>query len=755
VLVAGNNTLLDFKQSEIWGDSPADTWIKVELAVDPKKNTLKLTVNGAAKSANIDVRDLDRYNFYFGSNSNIHFATTDVAPIVVKDIRIYDGRKRLIRRWKLARHGENHVYDECISSKAVVTNPVWEINSHAKWKKLASIAIPDKNPQITFDRERKRVFIVKNRFLYIYSAERDTVSILVSEEGVPVNTKINQLIYDETGRRLIMYDFMKNHLSCFSFESQSWDNETDTLTPSFFMHHNNYFDEQTQTLYTFGGYGYHLYSALLQSFSATKGKWEHRDLSGVIPPRYLAAMGILNDSLLLCFGGYGNTSGKQSEAPHNFYDLYTINPHTANVRKIWELNGTDGHFTNSNSLVVDKRNRTFLTLSYPNNAFKTQIYLHEYSLKTPEFRRLADSIPFLFYDVESYCNLFMPSDSSALFAVASYMDGEQCRTDIYSISYPPLGIADILQTGHEKNAFPGIIFYFLLSLTAMALTFPVAKRIWKTKRIRSILKTVEADNTPAKSDEADGQPYPAINVLNEFEILDSCGVNISHLLTPTMSQLFLLLYFRTADGGKGITSGELQKILWPDKDFDSARNNRNVYFNKLRAVLNPMESITLSKNNDCWLLSFDGDRFHNDYEQVMNNIRILKKKKEPDKALLNATIRMAKKGKLLPSYEIEWLDEYKESYANTVIEFLSGLLTHPGIKNDPALLLNISEAILTQDSTDETGIKLKCNILYKLGKKKQALQYYNKYAEEYFNLLNAKPELKFEEIPGLSPDNCL
>jgi two-component SAPR family response regulator len=747
VLVAGNSTLLDFKLSEIRGGSRI--WTKAELTVNSAGDTLELEINGIRKSAKIDLSNMSKYNFHFGSNSNIQFATTDVAPFILKNVGISDHRKQLKRFWKLDRHRESCVYDECRASKAVVTNPVWEIDSHAEWKKHTSMLVPGKHPQITFDRERKRFFIAKDKFLYIHNAEYNTTDTLAAVKGMPLNTDIDQMIFDGINNQPVMYDFTKKALQRFDFASRSWTNESDTPVLSSHAHHNRYFDRRTQTIHTFGGYGYHRYSAMLQSFSAANGEWEQKDLSGMIHPRYLAAMGEWNDSLLLCFGGYGSASGKQSESSHNFYDLYSINPHSADVKKIWELKFTGQPFTNSNSLVVNSANQLFYTLSYPNNVFKAQIYLHEYRLDKPEFRQLGNPLPFPFYDVESYCDLYMPSDSSALYAVASYVEDGQSRIDIYSISYPPLSMTDIMQANHNRNTFPYLMLCLLLCVAAMM--YPVIKYVRRKRQIRFVAEIIESNRAYAESRDMettvpDGV-FPAINVLNEFEILDPQGVNISNLFTPIMSHLFFLLYFKTVKDGKGITSGELQKMLWPFKDDENARNNRNVYFNRVRSILNAMGGIvTLNKTNDFWQLSYGSDKLYSDYEQVLKNIDLLKKKKKLDKKLLNETLEIAGKGKLLPFCEIEWLDDYKNAYANTVIEFLSELTVHPDVKNDLALLLNISEVILIQDGMEETGIRLKCRVLSKSGKKKQALHCYNKYAEEFFNLLNAKPEHTFEEM---------
>jgi two-component SAPR family response regulator len=746
MLVSGNTTLTNFPTSEIRENAKGE-WIKTELTVDIENNEIKISLNGQQKSINHDVRHLKKFNICFGRNNDINFSTTDVAPFILKDVRILDYKNRPIRHWRLNRHSDRCVFDEFKSEKAVATNAVWEIDYRTEWKKRATITVAGKYPQIAFDKKDKKILIAKDKLIHVYDAEKDLTYEITSGHGTPFSVDINQLLYDETNDQLISYDFIKNRLGKFNFATQKWDNEDDAYSPRRFMHHNKYFDEKNSTVYTFGGYGFHQYYSLLQFFSKTESQWQSIDLSAAIHPRYLAAMGVWSDSLLLCFGGYGNASGKQYESPHNYYDLYAINPYTQSVRKIWELPSVDKHFTNSNSLVVNKANQTFYTLSYPNNIYETQLFLHEYSLQEPKFRRLGNPIPFLFNDVESYCDLFIPADSSALFAVASYMVGDNSMIDIYSISYPPLGMTEILQTENKTANISYTLLYILLFIVMGILTYLIVKRIKKMMYINSVLKAVESDNEQDKKtkEKENKVTYPAIYMLDMFEALDSKGANISHLFTPTISQMFILLYFRTKDG-KGITSNELQKSLWPDKDCESARNNRNVYFNKLRPILNIMGNIRLSKIKGFWVLSYDEGTIYCDYETIMENIELIRENAELDIELLQTTMRIAKKGKLLPSYEIEWLDNYKTAYSNTIIEFLMSLIEHPDVKNNLLLLLNISEIILIQDSLDESAIKLKCGILYKLGKKKQALQCYNKYTEEHLKILNIKPELTFDKI---------
>jgi two-component SAPR family response regulator len=751
ILVAGNHTLMDFNLDEL-PENPVGKWSEAILTLDTKLGKLEFTLCGIRKSVEYDIGKLKRFHICFGGNSHANFTTTDVAPFILRDVKIFDGKKRLFRYWRLGKHGDGGVFDECEGARATVTNAKWEIDYHTEWERLTSVTVRGRYPKIAFDRKSKRFFIVRNNVMYLYDTGRNVIDTLTFKQGIPFNVELNQLFYDETTGELMMYDFEKNHLGRFNFASQKWDNNDNHLTFSRYRHHNKYYDEANKTIYTLGGYGFHQYSALLQFYSDTLHRWESADLSDLIHPRYLASMGVWNDSLLLYFGGYGNASGKQYEAPHNHYDLYALNPRTRNIRKLWELDNIDRHFTNSNSLIVNLESQAFLTLSYPNNVYETEASLHEYSLHSPGYRKLANPIPFLFNDEESWCDLFMPADSSALFAVLSYTEESDSRIEIYSIAYPPLSMSDTLQTESRTTVLRTLFPYLVVSIALLALLLGGAvRRQKKTRRIHPPLKTATPQTgteqpTGNETNRDSTTAYPAINVLNGFEVLDSTGTDITHLFTPTSAQLFLLIYFKAVHDRKGITSHELQKTLWPDKDYESAQNSRNVYFNKLRTILNMMGDVRLNKTNESWTLAYDNEKMHNDYEQLVRNVNLLREKPGSDKNLLHETLRIARKGKLLPFHEMEWLDSYKASYASMIIDFLWNLAEHPDIRNDYPLLLDMAEVILIQDSLEESGIRLKCRSFFKLGKKKQALLCYNKYAEEYFTMLNIRTELSFDEI---------
>ncbi|MDR2496542.1 MAG: hypothetical protein LBD21_05395 [Tannerellaceae bacterium] len=745
VLVVDNRTFIEFSLNEL--PAPTTQWTQAVITVDTRRERLEFTLGDLQKSATCDnISGLNKFDIHFGGNDHPVFGTSDVAPFLLRDLELEGARNnRPLLFWKLSRHRADAVYDEYENARAAVTNAAWEINRHSQWEKLRTLEIDSRYPKIAFNRNRKEAYIVGRESIYIYNMAADRVEVMPFRQGLPLNIEPNQMFYDAESDCLIMYEFDTQKVITFSFATQSWSNTDGRIQPPpRYRHHNKWYDRRTGRAYMLGGYGFHLYSALLQSFDG-RNQWESVDLADDFPPRYLAAMGEYADSLLLCFGGYGSVSGRQHEAPHNYYDLYVLNPATRTIRKLWELASVDEAFANAGSLIVNRSARAFYTLSYPNNVYETRATLHEYQIDAPGYRKLANAIPFLFNDEESFGDLFMPQDSSAIYAALSNSTPTGSVLNFYSIAYPPLSVDDTLQAAPAEPWSDVLSKYLAVLAPALVIIAAGIAVVLKKRRSKSALEPVEAetDTVPEMPDSIAG---PAINLLNNFRALDAQGGDVTHLFSPTSTQIFLLIYFKTVYDKTGITSNELQQMFWPDKDYESAQNNRNVYFTKLRSVLSSMGNVRIDRLNNFWVLAYDARKIHSDYTQVMHNLRRMQNKDGAGKDLLRETLRLINKGKLLPFLKADWLDHYKTDYANTIIESLTQISEHPGIRNDNQLLLQVADAILMQDEIEEFGIRLKCSVLYKLGKKQQAMQCYDKYAETYQALLDVQPNFSFREV---------
>jgi DNA-binding SARP family transcriptional activator len=738
-LVNGANSIIKVRNSEI-KNFKKNIWLTIYLNYDKQKNKITLILNDLKKSVSLNTEKLSSFNLYFGFNNNPIFATTDVPPMTIRNIQIFDDRNELKRNWKLEKHALDNVYDECQNKKAIAVNPIWEIDKHAKWQLKAHLDIPYNLPQFTFSEDQGRIYIVKRNSIFTYDAINQTIDSLIVKKGEPYNCSSNQLFFDKNSGKLISYNFNNANLSKYDFRTNEWSNDfTQSITPQFW-HHSKFFDVKDSTLVTVGGYGYHKYKSDVMRYSFKNREWNQHDISSNITPRYLGSLGYLGNDELLYFGGYGSKTGNQVEFPHNYYDLYKINSKTLEVMKLWEMNSPAEHFTNSNSLVVNKQANTFYNLAYSNTRYSTSLKLMEYSIDKPEFKTVGDTIPYKFKDIESYCDLYYSPKTSELLAVTSISKNNKSNINIYSIAYPPLHAEDVKQEEETTSQWKWL---FLLIPLLLIPIFYLGKT-QKDKKDKIKHKVNNYLNFEYNTLKPELKPS-SINMLGYFQLIDKDGVNITGNFTATTSQMLVLIILHTVKNGQGISTQELTEILWPDKDTDSARNNRNVYMSKLRLLIKNVGDIELANQNNYWSANIGNDVFC-DYKNVMLLIDQIKKQKNSSVELVNELVNIVSRGVLLPNFQEEWIDAFKGDYTNLVIETLSMLLQNKEIITDQILVLHISDAILKHDSIDEDIAKLKVTTLFNLGKKSQAKQCFEKFAEDYKSFMGVAYKESFDQF---------
>ena len=748
MLVAKNKAILQYLNHEI-GDTIENKWIRVSLTIDPVNHKISISLNNAGKETEYRLNGLKYFKIYFGGNMHDIFSTTDIAPMRVKNIRFTDEKPKPVRYWELGKHSNNYIYDEYISDKAIVQNPVWEINRHAQWRGLETLVCPGMYYQIAFDQRNGRIFMIRNKDMYVYHTKDHKTDTIHVTDGVPFNVQSNQIVYDPNRDILISYDFEKQYLATFDFTSQRWSNHYHIFIQPKYAHHSRAFLTGDSLLVMFGGYGFHRYHSLLNEYSMRDNSWKVYDLSASIDPRYLGSMGYWGNGKLLYFGGYGNKSGRQEEFPRNYYDLYFIDTKTREVKKLWELPNRMEHFTNSNSLVIDQNDlKKFYALAYPNKRYASVISLHEYSTDAPGYRNVGDSIPYFFNDVESYCDLFCDSAQSELYAVTAYVKEGNSEINIYSISYPPISPEDVFQQiPSESNA----CIWMLSILTAGIAGFGVYC-CRKKKHIKADKDNIipDIEEIPVPSDlPAPERKTSSVYLLGNFIVIDDAGNDISAGFTPTITQLFLLLLLSTIKNGQGISSQELRMLLWYDKDDDSARNNRNVYMNKLRSILKSIANIKVINQDGYWSIPLDREVVFCDYERILLSIRTLQTNTPFNKELLNEVLDFVLRGTLLPYVQqTTWLEAYQSEFSNFLIESLLEFSTCNEVKSDLLVMLKTADAILLHDNIDENAIRLKCYALFHSGRKNQALQAFNKFTADYESLLATSHHLTFEELVG-------
>jgi two-component SAPR family response regulator len=237
----------------------------------------------------------------------------------------------------------------------------------------------------------------------------------------------------------------------------------------------------------------------------------------------------------------------------------------------------------------------------------------------------------------------------------------------------------------------------------------------------------------------------SITLLSNFNVIDDLGVDVTKHFTSVTTQIFLLCLLASIKNGKGISSQELRNLLWYNKDDDSARNNRNVNVSKLRLILKNLSGFEISNNNSYWTITLDKEIFC-DYKNVLSLIKNIENEVDTRKDLLNELLNLSSFGVLLPNIQLEWLDEYKAEYSNLIIEKLFQIMEREDVKQDLILVVKIANVVLLHDSIDEEAIIKKCYALYHLGKKGKAKQCFDKFTEDYRNLLGTEYKYTFNQF---------
>lgn len=721
-----------------------NNWMKIGVRLN--KDSIYCSIDSVTQIIPYTLISFKKIKIYFGKNQHSFFHTTDVPPMTIRNLIIRDPEGKAIRNWKMKRHSKKEVYDEIKNNRAVVENGIWEIDRHLKWNKVQSITLSERNAQIAYDSAQARIFIATHDSLIIYNASNNTIVREATRGGAPFRYGGSQMLFDAKNNRLISYSIQHADFVIYDFEKKVWSDELVEYLPPI-QQHDRFIDPVANQLLIFGGYGNHQYKANLLLHNLDGGTWKSFDFSTDIAPRYLSSMGYLGDGELIVMGGFGNHSGKQENLPQNLYDIYTINFKSLKAKLLTRISGIKDPVVFSNSMIIEKNEHKIYALAYDNGKYMSSISLASVDWVSSGFKLLGDSIPYRFLDTESFCDLFLYKKLSTIYTIVLHKkeNSSQYSVDIYSLAYPPLSMADGLQST------PGTITIKVLIRYVLPILLLILIIVWSLYfRGKKKNKYKKADfNSKILSHNIYELTEPltkksAIILFGGFQVFDRDGNDMTNMFTPILKQIFLFLLLNSTKGKK-VTSEKLDEVFWFEMDKLSASNNRSVNIRKLRIILEKIGNVTILNKNSNWSVSF-GKEIFCDYYEAMPVLKNL----EDAKIIKNDTIvyvlRLASGGMLLPNLNTEWADDYKSEYTDLITDVLIKATTMPDINNDSRLLLQIANVLLIHDNIDEDAIKMKCRILSQLGQKGASKQCFDKFCVEYIRILNTKPNFTYEDI---------
>jgi two-component SAPR family response regulator len=720
------------------------------LTLDAKSKQLSITIGDLYFSQQLtDANDFKEVYIVFGRCNHPQFLSSDVPKATIKDLRINSIKGKALYYWKLSKHTDSGVYDELTNRFAKVDNPRWLINDHALWNKRVSF-FTLKNPQITYNTNRKIIAIADRSVFYTFNTNTYRLNSFPTNSGMVHSNQPNQIIYNPIDSTYYSYCFLfldGRDIAAYNARNRSWDNDNVVEYGLLFWHHNRFFSPTENSVYFFGGYGQHKYTNQVNKFSFTDKVWGKYQLTGdPFYPRYLSGLGKINDNKVLIFGGFGSKSGLQSLSPMNFYDLYEIDIPELRVKKIWELKQPEQHFAVANSMVVDTVNRCFYALCFPQHQYETAFTLYKFSMDRPEYEPVSNNIPFYFNDILSYADLFLNEETNELFAITfSSLNTDSLSTvSIYSLSYPPVAETIVEQIVNKKEPFNiyAIIAGILVIIITSALYFSIKKRKKKKRKAKKIFSDEDITKNPL----TDRIKRQAIYLFGGFQVYDKNRRKVTGEFAPMLKQLFLIMLLTTLkEDSKGISSTKLSEILWPDKSYESARNNRAVLISKIRQIFDNIGAMRIENENSYWKIRL-GDEIYCDYKEAIELFSQLKDAKNRSKENILHLVDIVSYGELLPNVQIEWVDTFKSAFANSLIDVLVETSRQKELQFSATEIISIADAIFIHDPLNDDALKLKCTALVKMGKNGMAVTTYNSFVKEYTTLFCQNYNYSFDQI---------
>lgn len=767
--------------SECRGLVKLNTWKTMEVTLIPSQNKILLHYDGQQTSRIVQMEGSKHVKALFGMGFSLGYAS-DVMPMTLRNVKVTSGGKT-IRLWRLGKHNDNACVDEVAKKEAMAGNPVWLIDSHIQWKlvfqkKMTGLVSTAFNPQ-------KSLF-------YIYTP--GVVSVLDHhgkqiwqqkvKGGCKANGKSNGfLLYDDVKGGLLSYSPSTLTTSRFFFQTGTWDLAVSNDTLANFYNHARVYNPADRCYYIFGGYGYFSYHNNLFRIHADNGQVEEVKYANPIPPRFGAAMGVANGKLYI-LGGRGNKVGKQAVESYFYNDMWCIDLKTLQAEKVWERNWTPKGMILASSMYYDQKQKAFYAANMVDQGGKmlkvsvADTTIVEVSKPTMNTKSYQD------FD---FCLYESPKDGKYYLVIDKIMVDKSHELSIYSIEAPLLPSVDITQDAGLASHTLYMIYVVIAVLVLLLLVGLIV--MWHKKRKMSRMTQV-ASSTSAASSASQGassveasapskivagqsegasseslesseqkEPQPkrevkkhfdrtkaAISLLGGFSVYDKEGENVTSQFTPKLRDLLIVLILFTETKTHGISVEKITELLWSDKDDASARNNRNVSLRKLRILLEQIGNVEVITANGMIHVKWSKDVFC-DYHVMLRQVDAYNKGEYEDtEEHLDKMLEILLYGPLLPTYEIDWLDDFKDSYSSVSIDLLNKLLVKESRAQHDDMVLHICDIIFLHDPLSEEALAEKCKVLSRQGKKGIAKRVYDRFCKEYEDSLAEPYEISFADV---------
>ncbi|GGG81992.1 hypothetical protein GCM10007415_13450 [Parapedobacter pyrenivorans] len=707
-------------------------WVRIAIKLDAQSDLLTVTCGDSVYTGKLTIGTYRCLKVLFGYNDYKTFKTTDVPAMKIRNVQVWKG-KRLARHWPLDEEEGTEVTDVLEGMTASAINPQWIKRSHYEWGLLQDVRIGGR-ASTAFDPQTESVFVVGRDSLLRIHVPTGERSVFKYESGPLLLINGSQSYFDTLTNQLLNICIDQQTVSVFDFTSLSWSkNFTYPGEGTSYLHFNKFHSPIDSSLYFIGGYGHFLFKNEIHRYGSN-GQWDLLTAGGdPLIPRYLAALGSTPNGAYI-LGGYGSVSGQQMLNPRHIYDLVFFDVKDKKLSKVYEFDPGEEGIAWANSLIIDEKSNQFYGLVFPKNRYHSSLQLVAGSLTKPGLTELAAPIPYFFYDIQSFADLFY-CPGSKRFATATLYYNEQneiTTAKIYALSSPPLPYDATHESQGETRKAWHLLYLGLGAAALIGIFAFLRKRNLKKKHV------VSASSRSAAGQKEDRTRHPIVLEQQpdkrsiflfggDLQLFDLEGADMTRSFTPLIKEVFLVILLHTLRRGRGISSEKLTEQFWFDKSAESARNNRSVNIAKINTILERLGSAKVSKETGYWKFQADND-IYIDYE---NYLSIVTNKDMLDKERIQELSAIVQRGGFLSETDYEWLDSFKAEVSIQVINTYMRFAENVQVAEDPEFMVELANYIFDFDPVHEEAMTIKCKALAHMGNHSLATQTFENFCNEY------------------------
>jgi DNA-binding SARP family transcriptional activator len=723
-------------------------WLKVKIALNLNQDNITIRIDSMVYRADsFGFRSRLPANLVFGKNQYY----TEVPNMAIRNLEVGDDNETHL--FPLNEWTGNEVHDSKGDLAGHVENPLWLIPGAYFWKEVYTESAAHV-AGLNFNPADQRLFIFTRDSLITFDPASKRAEAEAYVNKIPVNLVLGKSIVNTRENKCYVYelfDVAKGAPTIASLNLDKnnlrWNTVGRDALPYQRHHHNIFYDTGQHRFFLFGGYGSYSYHNNFLGYDDSLDKWTTAAFTGdPITPRFFSAIGPADSSgELLLFGGYGNESGKQVVGGKQYYDCYRLNLRTHTIKKCWQGTPPPGEvFVPANNLILSPDKKYFYALCYPHEQAHTELKLYKFSIRDGSYEVVSAPIPMASMRIESDVNLFFSHTTGEFFCtIQEFADRNSSTIKVYSLNSPPIPATTYLASLHPVKK-PNLALLIAVLLPGLAAAGALTGFFLRRRQSAKTPAATVAESLPAPD------PIPAlagaqkntITLLGEFAAFDRKGNDITHLFSPKIKQLFLLILFNSTDG-RGIVSKKISARLWPEKDPGKTKNIKGVTFNHLRSILADIDGIELIFANDSYSFRITEPLFC-DYWEVRRELQ--NSPLNANTHLDPATFQLITRGPLLEDLADPLMDEFKSDYECRLTAALQPNLKATYDAGDYRRSLEIARILLSMDPFNEDVLKYQLRSYRRLKGIDYSRRAYDQFAQDYQRSLGIAYHISFDKI---------